>query len=82
MSLTGFHFLWDKILSQHLQAVADKGCHLEGLSPYKVTAYRGYTVLLYYCTVLSLLLFLLFLLLLLIISLEAGMDSAAFCCHY
>jgi hypothetical protein len=28
MSLTGFHTLWDKILSQNLQAVADQGCHL------------------------------------------------------
>jgi hypothetical protein len=39
MSLTGFHLLWDKILSQNLQAVADQGCHLEGSSPYKGTAY-------------------------------------------
>jgi hypothetical protein len=45
MSLTGFHPLWDKILSQNLQAVADQGCHLEGSSPYKGTAYRGE-----YCT--------------------------------
>jgi hypothetical protein len=44
MSLTGFHPLWDKILSQNLQAVADQGCHLEGSSPVKGTAYRGYTV--------------------------------------
>jgi hypothetical protein len=41
MSLTGFHPLWDKILSQNQQAVADQGCHLEGSSPYKGTAYRG-----------------------------------------
>jgi hypothetical protein len=41
MSLTGFHPLWDKILSQNLQAVADQGCHLEGSSPYKGTDYRG-----------------------------------------
>jgi hypothetical protein len=41
MSLTGFHPLWDKILSQNLQAVADQGCHLEGSSPYQGTAYRG-----------------------------------------
>jgi hypothetical protein len=41
MSLTGFHPLWDKILSQILQTVADQGCHLEGSSPYKGTAYRG-----------------------------------------
>jgi hypothetical protein len=26
ISLTGFHLLWDKILSQNLQAVADQGC--------------------------------------------------------
>jgi hypothetical protein len=41
MSLTGFHPLWDTILSQNLQAVADQGCHLEGSSTYKETAYRG-----------------------------------------
>jgi hypothetical protein len=41
MSLTGFHPLWDKILSQNLQAVADQGCHSEGSSPCKGTAYRG-----------------------------------------
>jgi hypothetical protein len=41
MSLTGFHPLWNKILSQILQAAADRGCHLEGSSPYKGTAYRG-----------------------------------------
>jgi hypothetical protein len=41
MSLTGFHPLWDKILSQNLQAVADQGCHLKGSSPHKRTAYRG-----------------------------------------
>jgi hypothetical protein len=41
MSLTGFQPLWDKMLSQNLQAVADQGCHLEGFSPYKGTAYRG-----------------------------------------
>jgi hypothetical protein len=40
MSLTGFHPLWNKILSQNLQAVADQGCHLEGSSTYKGTAYR------------------------------------------
>jgi hypothetical protein len=34
MSLTGFQPLWDKILSQNLQAVADQGCHLEGSSPF------------------------------------------------
>jgi hypothetical protein len=45
MSLTGFHPLWGKILSQTLQAVADQGCHLEGSAPYKGTAYRGV-----YCT--------------------------------
>jgi hypothetical protein len=36
-----FHPLWDKILSQSLQTVADRGCHLEGSSPYKGTAHRG-----------------------------------------
>jgi hypothetical protein len=41
MSLTGFHPLWDKILSQNPQAVADQGCQLEGSSSYKGTAYRG-----------------------------------------
>jgi hypothetical protein len=41
ISLTGFHSLWDRILSHNLQAVADQGCHLEGSSPYKGTAYRG-----------------------------------------
>jgi hypothetical protein len=41
MSLVGFHMLWDKILLQNLQAVADQGCHLEGSSPDKETAYRG-----------------------------------------
>jgi hypothetical protein len=41
MSFTGFHPLWDKILSQKLQAVADQGCHLEGSSLYKGTAYEG-----------------------------------------
>jgi hypothetical protein len=41
MPLTGFHPSWDKFLSQNLQAVADQGCHLEGSSPYKGTAYRG-----------------------------------------
>jgi hypothetical protein len=40
MSLTGFPPLWNKILSQSLQAVADQGCHL-GAFPYKGTAYRG-----------------------------------------
>jgi hypothetical protein len=46
MSLTGFHPIWDKILSQNLQAVADQRCHLEGSSPYKWTAFRvlGFTV--------------------------------------
>jgi hypothetical protein len=39
MSLTGFHPLRDKIISQNLQAVADQGCHLEGSSPYKRTLY-------------------------------------------
>jgi hypothetical protein len=39
-SLTGFHRLWDKILSQSLQAVTDHRCHLEGSSPNKWTAYR------------------------------------------
>jgi hypothetical protein len=34
MSLTGFYPLWDKILSQNLQVVADQGCHLEVISPY------------------------------------------------
>jgi hypothetical protein len=41
MSLTGYHPLWDKIISQNLQAVADQGFHLEGTSPYNGTAYRG-----------------------------------------
>jgi hypothetical protein len=41
MSLTGLHSLWDKIFSQKLQAVADQGCHLEGSSPCKRSAYRG-----------------------------------------
>jgi hypothetical protein len=41
MSLTGFHPLWDKILSQNLHAVADQGGHLEGSSPNKGTADRG-----------------------------------------
>jgi hypothetical protein len=41
MSLTGFHPLWDKIISQNPQAVADQGCHLQGSSPSKGTAYRG-----------------------------------------
>jgi hypothetical protein len=41
MSLTGFHPLWDTILSQNLKAVADQGCQLEGSSPHKGTAYRG-----------------------------------------
>jgi hypothetical protein len=45
MSLTGIHPLWDKILSQNLQAVADQGCHLEGSSLNKGTAYREFTVL-------------------------------------
>jgi hypothetical protein len=40
MSLTGFHPLWDKILSQNLQAVADQGFHSDGSSPYKGNAYR------------------------------------------
>jgi hypothetical protein len=35
MSLTNFHPLWDKILSQNLQALADQGCHLEGSSLYR-----------------------------------------------
>jgi hypothetical protein len=41
MSVTGFHPLWDKILSQILQAFADQGCHLEGSSPYKGIAFKG-----------------------------------------
>jgi hypothetical protein len=41
MSLTGFRPLWDKILSQNLQAVADQGRHFKGCSPFKGTAYRG-----------------------------------------
>jgi hypothetical protein len=41
MSLTGSHPLWEKIFTQKLQAVADQGCHLEGSSSYKGTAYRG-----------------------------------------
>jgi hypothetical protein len=45
ISLTGFHLLWDKIILQNLQAVADQGGHLKGSFPYKRTAYRGYTVL-------------------------------------
>jgi hypothetical protein len=44
MSLTGFHTLWDKILTQNLQAVADQECNLEGSSPFKETAIEGYTV--------------------------------------
>jgi hypothetical protein len=43
MSLTGFHPLYDMILSQNLQAVADQGCHLEGSSPHQGTAYKGYS---------------------------------------
>jgi hypothetical protein len=42
MLLTGFHALWDKILSQNLQAVADQRCHLKGSSPHKGIAYRGF----------------------------------------
>jgi hypothetical protein len=41
ISFTGFHPLWDKILSHKVQGVADRGRHLEGSSPYKGTAYRG-----------------------------------------
>jgi hypothetical protein len=41
ISLTGFHPIWDKILSQNLQAVADQGCQLEGSSPYKGAAYSS-----------------------------------------
>jgi hypothetical protein len=41
MSLTGFHPLLDKSLSQNLQAVADQGCYLQGSSPYNGTAYEG-----------------------------------------
>jgi hypothetical protein len=41
MSLTWFHLLWDKMLSQNVQAVADQGYHSQGSSPYKATAYRG-----------------------------------------
>jgi hypothetical protein len=41
MSLTGFYPIWDKILSQNLQAVADQGGHFKGSSPYKGTACRG-----------------------------------------
>jgi hypothetical protein len=41
MSFIGFHPLWDKILSQILQAVADQGRHLKKSSPYKGTAYWG-----------------------------------------
>jgi hypothetical protein len=37
MSITGFYPLWDKILSQTLQAV-NEGCHLEASFPYKGTA--------------------------------------------
>jgi hypothetical protein len=44
MSLTGFHPLWDKILSQNPQAVADQGCHLEGSSPIRGPLIRGKTV--------------------------------------
>jgi hypothetical protein len=44
MALTGFHPLWDKNLSQNLQAIADQGCHLEGSSPYKGIALGGFTV--------------------------------------
>jgi hypothetical protein len=43
MSLTGFHPLWDKILSQNLQAVADHGCHFEGSPLYKGPLIGGYT---------------------------------------
>jgi hypothetical protein len=41
ISLTGFYPLWDKIHPLNPRAVADQGCHLEGSSPYKGTAYRG-----------------------------------------
>jgi hypothetical protein len=41
MSLTGFHHLWGKNISQNIQAVADQGCHLEGSSPFMGTAYWG-----------------------------------------
>jgi hypothetical protein len=40
MSLTGFHVLRDKLMSQYLQVVAEQGWHL-GSSPYEGTAYRG-----------------------------------------
>jgi hypothetical protein len=44
MSLTGIHPVWDKILSQNLQAIATQGCHFnKGSSPYKGTAYTVYT---------------------------------------
>jgi hypothetical protein len=46
MSLIGFHPLLDEILSQNLPVVADQGCHLEGSSSYKGTAYKEYTVVL------------------------------------
>jgi hypothetical protein len=40
LSLTRIHPLWEKILSQNLQAVADQGGNLEGSFPYKGGAYR------------------------------------------
>jgi hypothetical protein len=39
VSLTSFHPLWDKDLSQNLHAVADQGCHPEG--SLSGNAYRG-----------------------------------------
>jgi hypothetical protein len=43
MSLTGLHPLWDKILSQKLQAVPDQGCHLEGSPLIRGLLVGGYT---------------------------------------
>jgi hypothetical protein len=45
MSLTRFHPLEKKILSQNLQAVADQGCHLKGFSLIRAPLIGGYTVL-------------------------------------
>jgi hypothetical protein len=44
MSLTGVQPLWDKILSQNLQADADQGCPFEGPFPCKRQIIGGYTV--------------------------------------
>jgi hypothetical protein len=44
MSLSGFHPLWDKILSQNLQARRRPRTSLRRILPYKGTADRGYIV--------------------------------------